>query len=87
MRAPFPVHIKLMKTSSTGIFLIFQVHIDSLLMFYHPEPSNISIVMIFLDFTGSRLQISKIFAGNKHKGAFLLPFIKCLSGEMCNTGL
>lgn len=54
MRAPFLMHIKLMKTSLTHVFFIVPAHIDSLLMFYHPEPSNISKVMIFLDFTGSR---------------------------------
>lgn len=41
MTLPFLVHIKLMKTSSTDVFFIFPVHIDSLLMFYHPEPSNL----------------------------------------------
>lgn len=57
MRASFQVHIKFMQTSSSYVFFIFPVHIDSLLMFYHPEPCNISKVMIFLDFTGSRSQI------------------------------
>lgn len=58
MRAPFLVYIKLMKTSTTDVFFIVPGHIDSLLMFYHPEPSNISKVIIFSDFTGSSSQIS-----------------------------
>lgn len=57
VRAPFPVHIKLVKTCSTDDFhfFIFPLFIDSLSMFYRPKPSSISQVMTFLDFTGSSL--------------------------------
>lgn len=60
MRASFSVHIKLVKTHSTGVihFFVLPGRIDSFLMFYHPEPSSISKVMALLDFAGSSPQIS-----------------------------